>query len=286
MMRDKILSIYTNSIDRNLNQIKSILSTLGIQDEEIGKQFKFILGQSCSILAEKWLSEKKYYKTKFAMEAIRNYPEDAIEHSIYADAITCILDDFFDEPLSDKARTLYVIEAGRLLADLFALNMENEVRRLMEKYFNKLIIIGTSEHFFYNLIESEKDGQKIKKFFEMLLDIRAIDIDLFFQLPLLKLKETSLFTKVVKSARAFRALNLLNKDFKDWQYDKEKGNRTIFTILEDRNNILKESVSLLVQKYMVELDSIRDESDITKSLHEMARREEQNITQFLDKLEA
>lgn len=281
-MQDRILSIYTNLTGRNLNQIKSTLSTLGVKDEEMARRFRTLLEKSSSILTQKWLSGKKYYRTKFAMEAIRNYPESAIELSICIDAITCILDDFFDEPLPEKSKTLYVIEAGRLLGNLFYLNIEKEVRKAIEKYFNSLIIIGTLERSFYDLIKSEKNEEKIKTYLKMLFDVRAIDVDLFFWLPLFKLKKETLFVKVVKSARAFRALNLLNKDFRDWQYDREKGNRTVFTLLEERRNLLKESVRFLTQKYLTELENTRNESDITETLYEMGRREEQDISNFIN----
>jgi len=240
-----ILQLYKETIGDNLsNLVKS--------DDLLFQQCKELLIASRNETTGKWSSGRKYIRTLPVVQAFSEYyPEGVLKISVYIDALVNNLDDLFDESLSKKERTFPIIEIFRTLGNFSRTELSPEERSVIGSYFDNIIVVATSEHHYYNFIKSVKeDVDKIIKYSIQLYDGRSLDMDVFVDLPAVKLQWSEADKKNLrKNARAYRALNLIKKDIEDYEHDKAQENESIITLLSEDKEILKEVVNRLAQHY-------------------------------------
>jgi len=246
-----IISLYNDSAYNNLKIIdKIIISDMGLNDPYLMELFNKTLQTSKNELIEKWRSGKKYLRTLTAIKAFPDYSLDSLNLSISIDAIINILDDLLDENLEKQAKTFYIVEIIRTLANYHYQKSNEALRHCIGSYFNKCIMIALLEKHFYDLLRNTKGDDYLIKYPIYIYDIRSLDIDVFIEIPLLSSNTIQFKDDVLKVARTYRALELIKKDILDVEHDIDNGIDTIFTILWNRKNDLLASVSNLTELYL------------------------------------
>ena len=246
-----IISLYNDSVYNNLQIIDKIInSDIGLNDPYLMELFNKILQTSKNELIEKWRTGKKYLRTLTAIKAFPDYSSDSLNLSISIDAIINILDDLLDENLEKQAKTFYIVEIIRTLANYHYQKSNEALRHCIGNYFNKCIMIALLEKHFYDLLRNTKENDYILKYPTHIYDIRSLDIDVFIEIPLLASNTIQFKDDIIKVARTYRALELIKKDILDVEHDVDNGIDTIFTILWNRKNDLLKSVNNLIELYL------------------------------------
>ena len=246
-----IISLYNDSVYKNLKIIdKIIISDMGLNDPYLMELFNKTLQTSKNELIEKWRSGKKYLRTLTAIKAFPDYSLDSLNLSISIDAIINILDDLLDENLEKQAKTFYIVEIIRTLANYHYQKSNKALRHCIGNYFNKCIMIALLEKHFYDLLRNTKENDYILKYPTYIYDIRSLDIDVFVEIHLLASNTIQFKDDIIKVARTYRALELIKKDILDVEHDVDNGIDTIFTILWNRKNDLLKSVNNLIELYL------------------------------------
>jgi len=246
-----IISLYNDSVYNNLKIIDKIInSDMGLNDPYLMELFNKILHTSKNELIEKWRSGKKYLRTLTAIKAFPDYSLDSLYLSISIDAIINILDDLLDENLEKQAKTIYIVEIIRTLANYHYQKSNEVLRHCIGTYFNKCIMIALLEKHFYGLLRNIKENDYLLKYSTYVYDIRSLDIDIFIEIPLLASNTIQFKDDVLKVARTYRALELIKKDMLDVEHDIDNGIDTIFTILENNKNDLYANVYNLTELYL------------------------------------
>jgi len=246
-----IISLYNDSAYNNLKIIDKIInSDIGLNDPYLMELFNKTLQTSKNELIEKWRSGKKYLRTLTVIKAFPDYSLDSLNLSISIDAIINILDDLLDENLEKQAKTFYIVEIIRTLANYHYQKSNKALRHCIGNYFNKCIMIALLEKHFYDLLRNTKENDYILKYPTYIYDIRSLDIDVFIEIPLLASNTIQFKDDIIKVARTYRALELIKKDILDVEHDVDNGIDTIFTILWNRKNDLLKSVNNLIELYL------------------------------------
>lgn len=285
-MKD-IIEVYRNTVKENLSSIEKILkSDIGIENPEIIKKMGDVLQMSSDNLVSKWKDSRKYMRTFFVKKAFPEYPEDIIKISVSLDAIINLLDDILDEKMGKNLKSLYIVELIRIISIYNYQNLEKKYSETVGNYFNKIISIAILEDFYKDFIKKENDSKKILDLSIQIYNCRSLDMDIFTEIPLIRLynKIDDDLLKVIKVSRIFRALNLIKKDIKDAQHDKDNEVETVITLLydsDDFNNV----VNKLIAHYKNTSDKIesdkKDLSTIISNFKEMIKNETSEIQNLL-----
>ena len=287
---DKIIEVYKGTVNETLADIYRILKyDIEIGDSEIYAQFKKILNLSCENIIERWSLGKKYVRTLFAREAFPNYPDDILRLSLSIDVIVNLLDDVLDEEINKQDKILYIVELVRALALYNYQRFEKDIQNSVGNYFNKIISIAVAENFYRNLIEKEENPEKILDYSIKVYDCRSLDIDIFVEMPLLKLYaglEKGAINKIIQIGRTFRALNLIKKDIVDIEHDRKNDIGTVVILLHDKGDSFKDYIKGLLETYSKKFDTIIVDNqlkEIRDNFYEMIKNEKQNIENMLNK---
>ncbi|MFC1678204.1 hypothetical protein ACFLZ9_00525 [Patescibacteria group bacterium] len=231
----KLITSYEKSVSNNIQEIQSILKTLGMTQKELLPAYKQVLTMSSKNISGKWKSGRKYARTLFVKRAFsKNYPEKITELSLTIDAMVNILDDFYDEKMSQDEKALYIIEYLRVFALYSNINPDKKIQKAVGLYFNKLITLAVAENIYLVQIKKEKALDKIIEYSAGLLLCRSMDIDIFNEVALVNYKDKKLANKTMLMGRIFRAINILKKDIVDIEYDKKNNLESVVTHVFDK----------------------------------------------------
>jgi len=254
VMEESLISVYEKNLEQSVKQVDSVLKNIGVVERSVEDNYRKILIQSCSNITDKWKSGRKYARTSFIKEAYgSSYPEGVFKDSIFIDAMVNILDDLLDEDLKKNEKKLYVLEFLRIFASHNFELISSEAQALIGSYFYKLISLAIIENYYDNLLNSERDIEKLIGYSCKVLDCRSMDIDIFSDLALLNSdlvftnEEKSSLTKI---SRIFRALNIIKKDIDDMEHDKATGQESlILKVYTNNPNDFYKYVSRIVEHY-------------------------------------
>ncbi len=276
--------IYQETATETMRSLEKILiEELGINNNEIKKGLEEIINKSVENLISKWSTERKYIRTLFVRKILPGYPLKVIKLSLSLDCIINILDELLDEKLEEELKTLYITELIRVLSIHHYQDLNKPVRARIANYFNKIVSIAVLETLYKNLIEKERDFNKITIFAKQIYDCRSLDIDIYFEITLLEIfgeKERDKIYNIVKAGRKFRALNLIKKDIIDIDHDKKQNTQTAMTIIKEKDNSFKDYVNELIKHYDMSNEEIDDEK-IKKQLKIMINEEKKAIKELL-----
>ncbi len=230
-----IIKKYEKSVSTNLSDIKKIL---GVRTQKFNNisDYRNLLITSSKSMVIKWKSNKKYLRTEFVLRAfVELYPVKLIEQSIMVDAMINILDDLLDSNLDKQDKMLYILEYLRVFS-IYNFSLPSlRVQKVMGNYFDKLITLAVAEFNYQEEIVNENIFDKKIQLSTELLLMRAMDIDVFVQIPLTK-ENLDIETNTISAAsKVFRAGNILKKDLLDIDIDKKQGQATLITYIYDKH---------------------------------------------------
>ncbi len=285
---ERILKMYEEATEEHISELTSIINNdIGILDVTIPETGKDLLRLSSKKLMDRWKSGAKYLRTINAVKAISNYPEEILKLSVSIDALVNNLDDVLDETLDEQAKALYIVEIIKLLAMFNYQNADQRMRNSIAKFFNKLISIALLESFYYKMIKTSHNTKNPLEHVVPLYDCRSLDMDIFVEIPMIKLFGGANNEDVINAARCFRALNLLKKDIKDFQHDKEQGQSTIMTIFHTDKSHMRSIIEAMVGHYLNKSRNFpgggefKDIIDNYKNMAESEAKEVSNATEDL-----
>jgi len=283
----KNIKKYKQTIKKNISNIKSFLKDLRMKEPPISLYEKILT--SCSNeVTSRWSSGRKYCRTFFVQQAFKElYPQKYIQLSLSLDAMVNILDDLLDEKMEKEIKIKYVLEFLRNFAVYNSLvsNLNSfEIQKKVAKYFDKLITLAIAEGFYEKLISREKNLAKVVKWSSNLLLCRAMDIDIFVEIALLGCKNLKKTSPIKKSARVFRAVNILKKDIQDIEHDLKNNIPTVVTLVIskkvfDFSEYINSLLSLLVKK----ANTFPKTSPVTYNFLELLKKEKEEILKLIKK---
>ncbi|MBD3261501.1 MAG: hypothetical protein GF334_07435 [Candidatus Altiarchaeales archaeon] len=248
-MVEKLARLYEDTIRENIEFLTKLEKQLygKISYNQIVKQS---LEESTKNLTQKWISEKKYLRTKYARDAIPNYPQKTLKLSVILDANINLMDDILDEDLSKKEKGLYLVELLRVMALRDSYKINGEAEKRISNYFNKIIFVAISEQIFLEQMK-QTSGEK---FYEIASDYfkgRGLDMDIFLELPLHERGyQTKEIEEVLKAGRIFRTINLMKKDLIDLEHDLKTGIETPITLLQRKKQPIHDFIDYVFSNSM------------------------------------
>lgn len=279
---EEIKALYEETVKENMQELEHILDKhINIRDPAIVKQLEGLLHMSCQNLITKWTNGRKYARTAFAKQAFPNYPRSILKLSVSIDAIINLLDEILDEEMDKQAKALHMVEIIRMLAIHKYQHTEKIMNEAIGSYFNKIISIAVLEEIYRNLIKNETDNDKIILYSTQIYDCRSLDMDIYVELPLLKLYG-EIKENVVGIARIFRAINLIKKDIADIQHDKENHVETVVTLFFGNPATFKSRIKSLLNEYIKRGEKAGKDGearDIINNFNTMIKKE----LEFIDK---
>ena len=267
-MKD-IVEEYEGDVERNLDNIKDILENEIKVDEsdEILNIMKENLEGVSSAIVKRWESGKKYVRTKFVKENLKDYPKDILNASVSLDAEINLLDDLLDEELDKNDRAINVVGILRSLSLLNHKNLNEKTREAVSRYFEKLLCVAVLEKTYREKIENTDDYDEILSLSEEIYRCRSLDIDIFVQIPLMNgYKNLSKEERenVLERARLFRGLNLLKKDINDIEHDKKTEIPNVLISIEKKGIDLKKFRKDLTDFFISKLNETESKIDTFK----------------------
>ena len=278
---EKIVESYEKTIDIVVDELRVLLSELGIENKQVLEEIKNILIISTKNITTKWANGKKFVRTYFAKKAIPEYPEEVFNLSISIDAMINILDDLYDEILDKQAKALYVVELLRTISLFSSKKLNDKTQKAVHDYFNKIIIIAATEKIYTEMMKNEVDVQKNINFSYILYNLRSTDMDIFVEIPLIE-KFGDKDENISKIARIFRALNLIKKDIIDIEHDKENKIETVITLL--LNKFGPDLIKSIIKLYENDIEKIKVSGEngiFFNNFIKMIDEEKQEIEKFL-----
>lgn len=247
--KERNINIYRNQKERNIEEIKSIISSIEVSGEVPFDVFKDLFENSSEVIASSWESGRKYSRTTFVQGAFQEeFPEKYLEFSLVIDAMINILDDLFDEDLSSERKTIYIVEFLRNFAIYNQEEVPQEIRTLIGTYFNKLITLALSEKIYQEKIAKINDIDELSEKSVDLLMCRGMDIDIFIEIAMIGYNGDC--DSIRRAGRIFRAMNIFKKDIVDIPYDLENNMQTVVTMVLSKKSISFEEYANNVMNLM------------------------------------
>ncbi len=287
-MKKENFEIYKKGINGNIDSIIEIIKNLEMTINPPIDLFKQLLNKSSDQIIFNWSSGRKYSRTSFVQKSFENhFPNHLLPLFLSIDATVNILDDLLDEDMDKEKRGNYIVEILRNLPTYTDKNIPTEIRKSINEYFNKLIVLAVSEDFYKLNIQNEDNLDEIIKKSVSLLKCRAMDIDIFTDIALANYKSNNQID-IKNLNRLFRSLNIFKKDLLDIPYDKEKGMETIAILVLNRNkNYFQEYamriIDLINKEKRIIIDNNLDDQ-IIKNINDMMKEEEKKIIEISSSL--
>jgi len=284
-MVEALAKLYEDTVKENIDYLRKLEREL-YGKSELHKMVHGALIQSAQNLTKKWLEGKKYLRTKYARDAILEYPKKVLKLSLLLDANINLMDDILDETLSRKEKAFYLVELLRVLALRDSYPIEDEVKIRISNYFNKIIFVAVSEQIFLEKMRNTEDGD----FHEVAYDYfagRSLDMDLFLEIPLHELGyKKKEIDEVVGVGRRFRTINLMKKDLIDLEHDLESDIPTPITILHQKGKPFKDFVDYVFSRTIGDVPqrSSKNAEPIVHNLFNMTINEQKEATELLNKM--
>ncbi|MEX2725599.1 MAG: hypothetical protein Q6367_017065 [Candidatus Freyarchaeota archaeon] len=282
-MSEEIYKLYEETIAENIHYLKKLEKELGY-GTDLAENLRQVLSTSARNLSDKWRSEAKYLRTKYSKMAIPDYPEEVLKISIFVDAVVNLLDDVLDEELTKEQKAVYLIELIRVLTFHHGINLPKNLKKLISDYFNKIIFVAVSENSLYKKLLGVSDESVIFDLCAKSYLCRSLDMDIFVELPLTKNGyRRNEIKSIVESARLFRVINLVKKDYVDLLHDKKFGITTPLTILGNKNIPIEKFVLFLDSycKRMTPTPKSERSRLIIENFSEMVKKEEEFLKKNL-----
>lgn len=263
-MNKIIEDLYKNSVNTNLEEINRILiSENNVNQALIHSASKDLLIGSSNSMINKWKSGKKYLRTSFMLKIFGNkYPDELLNISLYIDSCVNILDDLLDEVLTNEQKSLNIFEFTRIFSLLISDQKLIKFQSQLGTYLSELIILATSERIYLQKVNSENVFDKLVQNSYELLELRALDIDIFVDIPLSEYSfEDRKSIKMI--SRKFRAFNLLKKDVFDLNHDRGQGQNTALISILDKGINIEKYIEAVIEKVRKEI-GILEISDMNK----------------------
>lgn len=246
-MLDKIISRYRDSLNSNLENIRSV----EFVNKEIEEGIRSVLTMSSENIIDAWVNKRKFCRTSFVMKAFgKFYPSEHILLSLSVDSIVNILDDLYDEDLDEKQKTLFIFELTRNLS-LLSLEKADKFNLCLGNYFNKLITLAVAENSIEKNLPEISSNQILFDTSVDLLSLRAMDIDFYCEVALKAYDAKTLVKEnILELCRVFRILNILKKDILDIEHDLKLGKKGIINeiVFIQKKMTLNDFINGIVKK--------------------------------------
>jgi hypothetical protein len=276
-INQEIIQKYVETVNISITSIKKILDGTG-NKEIVNDRLKKIVELSSADLISKWQNKNKILRTNYIYQLIPNYPIEILELSITIDAMVNLLDDIYDETLTKEQKAIIVIELLRLIPFVTKSHSE-KIRLKISEYFNKILTVAITESIYRDLIEGTNDFKEKLKYGIDCYNCKSKDIDLFIELPLLKLgiNEKSI-RNMIKIFNIHRALSIIFKDLKDINHDYQNQTYTPIMLLAETEKDLN-YLNHIINYYNESLNNLIEENDpFIKTIYENVRKDIQNLS--------
>lgn len=274
-MKGKLINLYKEVSVESADQIIEILHEVIGKDSNVENEVRTILNEYCSHITSKWSKNQKYLRTLFALEAFGDqYPEEMLRTSLSIDTTINLLDDLLDEELGKVEKIPLMEELIRIFSVYNYQRFDHELKEQIGAYFNKIVAVLLSEKIFMGIINKEENDEAIVELATKMYYGRSMDIDIFVDIPLYALKDER-SDKILKMARSFRVVNLLEKDIRDIEHDKKNAVETFPTFVFDKDK--KELLGNLVDKCYVKTTELREENPIIENFYSMFERDAKKV---------
>ncbi len=265
---DESIKIYKEGVSKNIKDISEILTDCGVDVSSMLPIYEKTLSLSSNNILEKWKSGRKYLRTHFVKKAFSNfYPEEHLEISLFIDAMVNLMDDLFDEELTEQEKGLYIMELVRVFS-LFNYSLPNKKIQLATgKYLNELIVLAVAENIYEKMIKEEKNLDNVINHSISLLLCRAMDINIFNEIALIDYDGD--IDALKKIGQIFRAINIFEKDIKDIEHDKENNSESAVIIVIEREDIdfseyKEKMLTILVEKAKKIAEEAENKDEVIK----------------------
>lgn len=283
-MVKSLVRLYEETVHENINYLKKLEREL-YGKAELHKRVHETLFKSSQTITKKWLAGKKYLRTKYARDAILEYPKDVLKLSLILDATINLMDDLLDETLSREERAFYLVELLRVLALRDNYPIEDEVKTRISNYFNKIIFVAISEQIFLEKMK-DKEGEDFYKVAYDYFAGRSLDMDLFLEIPLHELKyKKNEIDEIVRVGRIFRTINLMKKDLIDLEHDIEFDIPTPIVMLHQKEKPFNDFIEYVFSRALGDVPqrSSKKAEPIIYNLVNLTIKEQKEIVQLLRK---
>lgn len=230
-LKEELMQLHASTVSDNVKYLLEFEKKLS-KDSNLNEAFSNYLTLSSKSFTEKWNAEKKHLRTKYAIQAIPDYPKNITILSVSIDSIINALDDLLDENLTKDEKALYIVEMIRVMSLKSLFNLSKDMAMAISNYFNKILLVAISEAVYTQVFEDEKDIMERFNCGALSYKSRSVDVDIFFDIPLIELGYSKKdIDTIMKAARSFRMVNLARKDLLDFEHDKENQNFNLLIML-------------------------------------------------------
>ena len=161
----------------------------------------------------------------------------------------------------------------RILAIFNQQEISSKSRLKISEYFNKILCVAIPEIIYKGKIKNTSDFEKRLDYSIGCYDCKSLDMDIFVELPLIKLYDNDReIDDIVSLTRIHRAICLIKKDFRDLEHDIENETETPLIILfgEGKEN-LKRYMGRMFEHYEKESVKMR-KMEFCGNFQEIAKR--------------
>jgi len=281
-MVKSLVRLYEETVHENINYLKKLEREL-YGKAELHKRVHETLFKSARNLTKKWLAGEKYLRTKYARDAILEYPKKVLKLSIFMDAYINLMDDLLDESFSREERALAISEVARIVSLRDKYITDNSMKNRISDYFNKIIFVAVSEQIFLKKMKN-KEGEDFYKVAYDYFAGRSLDMDLFLEIPLHELKyKKNEIDEIVRVGRIFRTINLMKKDLIDLEHDIEFDIPTPMVMLHQKGKPFKDFVEYVFSHALGDVPprSSKNAEPIIHNLVNLTIKEQKEITRLL-----
>jgi hypothetical protein len=246
-----LIEQYCITIKENKKELHKILTQMNLEKAHISSDFDTMLNGSAQNLVSKWKNHEKILRTELSYNVIPNYPNNILQTSLLLDAMINILDDLYDEVLTKEDMTLYVLEVLRVLALFNRQKLSQIERKKIADYFTKILYIALLESTYITKIQMASNSAEKLNYAIECYDGKAMDLDIFLELPLFELGvNPTIIESVVSFGNISRAVSIILKDINDLNHDVINKTTTPMILLsQNPQEVFKEYIQAFLEHY-------------------------------------
>ena len=224
----------------------------------LAERCRWVLGIGDELLENKEKSGRKRSRTDIVRRAFAHlYPENVESFSRLIDRFTDICDDLHDDhSMKIQEKQILIASVAHNLWEI----LESKSRERFEElalHLRRMIYIQAAEH---ELLEALKQTSGLSRLEEILLKnylVRSMVLDVFTRVAAIdRVGYTP--EALVKAGRLYLAVDLLNKDIRDIEHDRENGTLSPILILQDKGLKLAPFVSYLWERVGLRFDELKN----------------------------
>jgi hypothetical protein len=282
-LKEDLMQLHASTVSDNVDYLLEFEKKLS-KDSNINEAFLEYLTLSSKSFTEKWKAEKKHLRTRYAIQAIPDYPKNITLLSVSIDSIINALDDLLDETLTKDEKALYIVEMIRVMSLKSLFNLSKEMAGAISDYFNKILLVAISEAVYKQVFEKEKDIIERFNCGALSYKSRSIDVDIFFDIPLIELGYSKKDIDIImNAARSFRVMNLASKDLLDFEHDKKNQNFNLLIMLYNDGVRIQNFIDYLYKSAKEDFPKSKDKrvAEILANLENMLETEKKKFDEAL-----